>query len=211
MIGKANLEKKEKGTYISVPLVPRVEQKTRFSQKRSFYSTRSPKLLWQKGTLHSLFYARGNAKRYNYETNRKAETKVNIVTKVKNKRTKIGSLASVLHTVSARDFLRIELIFGRLMRPSFSRNNVAKLLRGIFGKPLKKKKNSAFFRFCPKSAFTLACSRLRDSGERNQCEVGRGKKLKACRMEVQSSLDQTFARPPYHFSFVLKIFGSCRN
>ena len=104
MIGKANLEKKEKGTYISVPLVPRVEQKTRFNPKRSFYSTRNPRLLWQKGTLHS-FYARGYAKRYNYETNRKAETKVNIVTKVENKRTKIGCLASVLHTVSARDFL----------------------------------------------------------------------------------------------------------
>ena len=30
---------------------------------------------------------------------RKAETKVNIVTKIKNKRTKIGGLASVLHNM----------------------------------------------------------------------------------------------------------------
>ena len=38
----------------------------------------------------------------------KAETKINIVAKVKNKRTKIGSLASVLHT-DFSTFLKIAI------------------------------------------------------------------------------------------------------
>ena len=86
MIEKANLEKKEKGTYISVPLVPRVETKRGSIKTKLLLDPREILNYSGKRGRYTRFYMRvGTLRDTVTKPIGKAETKVNIVTKVKNK------------------------------------------------------------------------------------------------------------------------------